>query len=146
MVAKLTRMTHKIAIQLYLVAESCTICISRSRRPVRKLLDTPSYTVQCVPKVPVLNETRMTAEHVDVSSFPLQTGFTLIDQNSERQSENFNGDSKFADQYSNQSPPDCKAEESTTTSGLNICSNSFLAYAVHPTSTTCYMPMTSQST
>jgi len=25
------------------VAESCTVCISRSRRPVRKLLDTPSY-------------------------------------------------------------------------------------------------------
>jgi hypothetical protein len=32
-----------IAIQLHLVAESCTICSSRSRRPVRKLLDTPSY-------------------------------------------------------------------------------------------------------
>jgi hypothetical protein len=25
------------------VAESCTICSSRSGRPVRKLLDTPSY-------------------------------------------------------------------------------------------------------
>jgi hypothetical protein len=43
MVAKLTRLTHKIAIQIHLVAESCTICSSRSRRPVRKLLDTPSY-------------------------------------------------------------------------------------------------------
>jgi hypothetical protein len=42
-VAKLTRLTHKIAIQLHLVAESCTTCSSRSRRPVRKLLDTPSY-------------------------------------------------------------------------------------------------------
>jgi hypothetical protein len=40
---KLTRLFHKIAIQLHLVAESCTICNSRSRRPVRKLLDTPSY-------------------------------------------------------------------------------------------------------
>jgi len=40
MEAKLTRLTH---IQLYLVAESCTICSSRSRRPVRELLDTPSY-------------------------------------------------------------------------------------------------------
>jgi hypothetical protein len=39
---KLTGLTHKIAIQLHLVAESCTICSSRSRRPVRKLLDTPS--------------------------------------------------------------------------------------------------------
>jgi hypothetical protein len=35
MAEKLTRMTHKIAIQLHLVAESCTICSSRSRRPVR---------------------------------------------------------------------------------------------------------------
>jgi hypothetical protein len=30
MVAKLTRLTHKIAIQLHLVAESYTICSSRS--------------------------------------------------------------------------------------------------------------------
>jgi len=30
---------------LQLVAESCTICSSRSGRPVRKLLDTPSYPV-----------------------------------------------------------------------------------------------------
>jgi hypothetical protein len=37
MAAKLTTLTHKIAIQLCLVAESCTICSSRSRRPVRKL-------------------------------------------------------------------------------------------------------------
>jgi hypothetical protein len=40
--AKLTRLIHKIAIQLHLVLESCTICSSRSRRPVRKLLGTPS--------------------------------------------------------------------------------------------------------
>jgi hypothetical protein len=43
MAAKLTRLTHKIAMQTHLVAEGCTICSSRSRRPVRKLLDTPSY-------------------------------------------------------------------------------------------------------
>jgi hypothetical protein len=43
MEATLTRLTHKIAIQLHLVAESYTICSSRSRRPIRKLLDTPSY-------------------------------------------------------------------------------------------------------
>jgi hypothetical protein len=43
MAAKLTRLTRKIAIQLHLVVESCTIYSSRSRRPVRKLLDTPSY-------------------------------------------------------------------------------------------------------
>jgi hypothetical protein len=43
MAAKLTRLTYKIAIQLHLVAESCIICSSRSRRSVRKLLDTPSY-------------------------------------------------------------------------------------------------------
>jgi hypothetical protein len=41
MAANLTRLTHKIAIHLHLVAESCTI--SCSRRPVWKLLDIPSY-------------------------------------------------------------------------------------------------------
>jgi len=45
MAAKLTRLTHKIAIQLYLVAESYTICSFGSRRPVRKLLDTLSYSL-----------------------------------------------------------------------------------------------------
>jgi hypothetical protein len=45
MAAKLTRLTHKIAIQLHLVANSCTICSSRSRQPVRKILVTPSYTI-----------------------------------------------------------------------------------------------------
>jgi hypothetical protein len=44
--SKLTIPTNKIAIQLHLVAENCSICSSRSRRPVRKLLDTPSY-VRC---------------------------------------------------------------------------------------------------
>jgi hypothetical protein len=44
MASKLTRLTHRIAIQLNLVAESCTICSSRSRPPVPKLLDIPSFT------------------------------------------------------------------------------------------------------
>jgi hypothetical protein len=43
MAAKLTILTHKIVIQLHLVAENSAIYSSRSRRPVRKLLDTPSY-------------------------------------------------------------------------------------------------------
>jgi hypothetical protein len=47
MAAKLTRLTHKIVIQLHLVAESCTICSSCSRQPVWKLLDTPSYIWLC---------------------------------------------------------------------------------------------------
>jgi len=42
MTAKLTRLTHKMAIQLHLVAESCSSS-SRSGWPVRKFLDTPSY-------------------------------------------------------------------------------------------------------
>jgi len=50
MAAKITRLIHKIAIQLHLVSMSCTICSSRSRRPVRKLLDTPSYISECRPK------------------------------------------------------------------------------------------------
>jgi hypothetical protein len=49
MVAKLTRLTHKITIQLHLVAESCIVCSSRSKRPVQKLLDTPSYTLNAFP-------------------------------------------------------------------------------------------------
>jgi hypothetical protein len=43
MAATLTRLTHKIAMQLHLKAESRIICSSRSRRPVRELLDAPSY-------------------------------------------------------------------------------------------------------
>jgi hypothetical protein len=43
MAPKLTRLTHKLATQLHLLAESYTISSSRSRRSVRKLLDTPSY-------------------------------------------------------------------------------------------------------
>jgi len=48
MVAKLTKRTHEIAIQLHLMAESCTICSSRSSRPVQKLLVTPSYQILLV--------------------------------------------------------------------------------------------------
>jgi hypothetical protein len=40
---KLTRLTHKIAIQMHLAAESCTICSSHSRLSVRKLMVTLSY-------------------------------------------------------------------------------------------------------
>jgi len=43
MAAKFIRLTHKVVIQLHLVAESCTIYSSHSSRPVRKLLDTLSY-------------------------------------------------------------------------------------------------------
>jgi len=45
MASKLTRLTHKIAIQLHLAARSCTICSSCSRRQVRKLLGTPSILI-----------------------------------------------------------------------------------------------------
>jgi hypothetical protein len=40
---KFNTLTHKIVIQLHLMAESCTIYSTRSRQPVQKLLDTPSY-------------------------------------------------------------------------------------------------------
>jgi hypothetical protein len=43
MAAKLTKLTHKISMQLHLVSESCNTGSSRSRWPVRKLLDTPAY-------------------------------------------------------------------------------------------------------
>jgi len=45
MATKVTRLTHKIALQLHLVAESCAICSSCSKRPVRKLLDTSSLVL-----------------------------------------------------------------------------------------------------
>jgi hypothetical protein len=53
MVAKLTSLTHRIVMQLHLVAESCTICSSSSRQHVQKLLDTPLYEPR------KLNEWRM---------------------------------------------------------------------------------------
>jgi hypothetical protein len=43
MAAKFIRLTHEVAIQLHLPAESCTICGSCSRLPVWKLLAIPSY-------------------------------------------------------------------------------------------------------
>jgi len=46
MAAKLTRLTHKIAMQLHLMAESYTICSSCFRRPVLKLLDPTSYNME----------------------------------------------------------------------------------------------------
>jgi hypothetical protein len=69
MAAKLTRLTHKIATQLHLVAESCTICSSRSRRPVRKLLDNPSYyTLQ----------TNLTLMYAHILKFELHGGGYLM--------------------------------------------------------------------
>jgi hypothetical protein len=46
MAAKFTKLTHKVVIQLHLGPESCTISSSSSRHLVRKLLDTPSYTLR----------------------------------------------------------------------------------------------------
>jgi len=50
MAAKLTRMTHKIVIQLHLVADSCTICCSCSRWPVQILLDMHFYAYRSLNK------------------------------------------------------------------------------------------------
>jgi len=51
MVAKLTKLSHKIEIPLHVVAENHIICSSYSRQPVQKLLDTPSYKVPSVSKL-----------------------------------------------------------------------------------------------
>jgi hypothetical protein len=45
MTAKLTWLTHRILIQLHLVAGSYTICSSRARQPVRKLMDISLYDI-----------------------------------------------------------------------------------------------------
>jgi hypothetical protein len=73
MAAELTRLAHKIAIQLHLVAESCTICSSRSRRPVRKLLDTSPY----VGMMRVRYGTKLSLYLVHNAEFPL-TKFVLM--------------------------------------------------------------------
>jgi len=46
MTSKFTTLTHKIVVQLHLVAESYTINISCSWQPVRKRLDKPSFMEQ----------------------------------------------------------------------------------------------------
>jgi len=46
MAATLAKLAHKVAIQLHLMAESHIIFSSRSRWPVQKLMDTPSYVRQ----------------------------------------------------------------------------------------------------
>jgi len=45
---ELTRLNHKVAKQLHLLAESCTTCSTRSRRPVRKFLNTLSQIAKRV--------------------------------------------------------------------------------------------------
>jgi hypothetical protein len=72
MATKLTRLAHKIEIQLHLVAGSCTICSSHSRRPVRKLLVTPSHSELCIVRFPpsthiaeVLNEPRYKETYIE---------------------------------------------------------------------------------
>jgi hypothetical protein len=59
MAAKLTRLTHKIAIQLHLVAESYTVCISRSRRPVLKLFGYNLKGTEIYTACPALNDNKI---------------------------------------------------------------------------------------
>jgi hypothetical protein len=64
METKITRLIHKIAIQLHLVAESCTICSSRSRRQVRKLLVTASYVPALTPRLQLSEVALQFAENI----------------------------------------------------------------------------------
>jgi hypothetical protein len=49
MTAKLCRLAHKVAVQLHLMAESCTICSSCSRQPFRNFwIHLHIYIVYCV--------------------------------------------------------------------------------------------------
>jgi hypothetical protein len=68
MAANLTRLTHTIAIQLHLVAGNCTIYNSRSRWPVRKLLDTSSYVLWPIHLINVGNMNYEAPCHVIFSS------------------------------------------------------------------------------
>jgi hypothetical protein len=74
MVAKITRLTHEIAIQLHLVADGCTICRSRSRRPVRKFLNTPSYVTLMWIRVKVVKwKLRAIHYEADASRDPVES-------------------------------------------------------------------------
>jgi hypothetical protein len=77
MAAKLIRLTHKIAIQLHLMAESCTIWSSRSRRPVRKLLNIPSY-IALYRQQPLLTVIRVLHIFCLVFGFPSVFKFRLF--------------------------------------------------------------------
>jgi hypothetical protein len=57
---KLSRLTHEIAIQLHLVAESCVICSFRSKWPARKLLNTHTRVYVCVFCTRVIYPTKVT--------------------------------------------------------------------------------------
>jgi hypothetical protein len=68
------------------VAESCTICGSRSKRPVRKLLDTPSYVHGLIPSsLPFLctsNSIRLECSFWNVLSSLLQVSDTGLQRTS----------------------------------------------------------------
>jgi hypothetical protein len=76
MAPKLTTVTHKIAIQLHLLAETCTICSSRFMQPVRKLLDTPSY-ISC--RIPLRCQAELKFEAVTLSTFVVRAFTFLIE-------------------------------------------------------------------
>jgi len=63
MAVKLTRLTHKIVIQLNLVADSSTTFSSSSGRPVRKLFDTLSYSLPNIIKVYPVHFLNWTPRH-----------------------------------------------------------------------------------
>jgi hypothetical protein len=72
MKAKLTRLTHKIAIQPHLVSESSNICSSRSRRTVWKLLCVQNNEVYILQRVPVFENERVRVKrHNYVITSPL---------------------------------------------------------------------------
>jgi len=91
MVVKLTRLTHKILIQLHLVAESCTICSSCSSWAVQKLYVHPhtwcynpedlDSKLQCHKNLKCLIRKCVQGMYVGVShrSFNMDTAVSLRD-------------------------------------------------------------------
>jgi hypothetical protein len=63
-VAKLTRLTHKIAIQLHIAAESSTICSYCSSWPVRESFDILSYVGEFHGTIPVGSTTVHPDHHI----------------------------------------------------------------------------------
>jgi len=57
MAGKLTRLTHRMAIQLHLVAESCTICSSHCRQPSWRTFGYTLILLQSYSQSGVLSQT-----------------------------------------------------------------------------------------
>jgi hypothetical protein len=72
MAAKLTRLTHKLAIQMHLVEESCTNCSSRSWQTFGYTLEHPRQESR-----PASTKMHFSSTPLDVTAYFMISGITL---------------------------------------------------------------------